>query len=342
MRNTRYFDLNVYDEQVELPGEPDQATKTKNPFLTKSLTPTQIALSQSAPLRRIGLANERWRQVCEENNDALNELFKKMVGGEFAENSGINFQPFKSGKYWQMMDYLDGNFILRSKKPAGIRGEYQDRMIMEGVLGSPIDSELLQIGWDLAINSALLCDVMPNPRNAGSIFLLEHIVEDEGSLFYPSVTNEFQTRVINDAFWQSLFDSYQLRNLKPLERTLTRYSGELDASLAQDNILRWSQFGVLPEIKVRDSLVSGTHGPESFQGLSRRAIENYGQFIGGVCDVYQGDVSDLNPLIRAYIDAVKCTDQDGIKYFKKDERKRLLDMHWVKIAEERGLKGEED
>lgn len=328
MRNTKYFDLNIFDEEIDLPEESLRDLRTKNPFLSKSLTPEQKTLFQSSSLRKISLANEKWKEVCAENNDALNDFFKRMGVEEFIpERAGYNFQPFKGGKFWQMMDYLDGNYLLRSEDPDETRESYQNRMIMNGVFGKKGDAELLQTGWDLAINSALLSDVMPELRNTGSTHLLEHVIEDDNSLFYPSVTNDFQKRVVNEAFWQSLMDFYQV-GPNPLEKTLTTYFKELDPSLAQDNILRWSQFSQLQGIK-EYQLVQGEGGPESFYGLSRRAIENYGLFMDRVSISYKGDTREINSFVQAYIDAVNCKDSDGIEYFQEEERERLLKLYCV-------------
>jgi len=318
MRNTKYFDLNIFDEEIDS-TQPTQ--EIENPFLSQTLTPKQRIISDSPFLRKLSLAREKWKQSCAENNDALNNLFKQLVGGEFdREQVHFEFQPFKSGKFWQMLDYLDGNYILRTKNPEESREEYQNHLIMQGVLGGG-NAELFQIGWDLAINSALLSDIMPESRDTGSTYLFESIIEDENSLFYPSVTNDFQKRIVNETFWQS----HKRSQLGILEKTLTTYFKELDP-VAQDNILRWSK----PDSSLE--LVIGDAGPESFHGLSRRAIENYGAFLHQV-STYDRNQENIVPLIKAYIKAVNCVDEDGIKYFEPEERERLLDLGCVrKIA----------
>jgi hypothetical protein len=326
MRNTKYFDLNIFDEDVELPKEPQRDVTGGNTFLSRSLSTDQRAISQSLNIRKISLAAEKWQQVCQENDSSLNAFFREIVGMEFIND---DFHPFRGGKFWQMMDYLDGNFISRQENPGETRSSYQDRIIMDGFLGGGRGAELLQTGWDLAINSALLSDIMPNQRINGSTYLLEHVIGDNGSLFYPSVTNEFQTRVVNEAFWQSLFDFYQRNNLDALESTLTKYHEELDPTLGQDNVLRLSQFNAHCAPSLDNPLVSGYSGADSFQGLSRRAIENYGSFISKVSALYTGFPGDLDPFIKLYVDAVNCTDSDGIEYFQESERKGLLDKHFV-------------
>jgi len=317
MRNTKYFDLNIFDEEIDLSMRPFPEL---DPFLYRTLTRDQKIVHESTFLRGLGLASEKWKQVCAENNDSLNDMFNQLVGREFNRDKvHFEFQPFKSGKFWQMMDYLDGNFILRDKNPEESRESYQNHLIMEGFLGGSRNGELFQTGWDLAINSALLSDVMPEKRDTGSIYLFEHIIEDPNSLFYPSVTNDFQKRIVNEAFWRS----HKRSKLKVLEKTLTTYFKELDPTLTQDNILRWFKPASSFE------LVIGDAGTESFHGLSRRAVENYGSFLHQA-STYDRNQENLIPLINAYIDAVNCVDEDGIEYFKPEERERLLDLGCVR------------
>lgn len=329
MRNTNYFALNIFDESVNSSG---CLGMTGIHHLDRTLSFEQETILRSRFLRKISLAGEMWNDKCEEYNQELVEFFRQIGAAEFIPgNIHANFQPFKTGKFWQMIDYLDGRYILRQKNPEETRKEYQNKLLAEAIGGK---SHLLQYGWDLAVNSALLCDLMPSPRANGSIYLLENVVEDEDSLFYPTVTNEFQARVVNEAFWQSLFDFSQMKNLPVLERTLTRYFPQLDRSLAPDNILRWSQSGPVVNVEGQP-LVMGSCGPESFLGLSRRAVENLGQFLERVYQKYPGDIKKILPFAKAYVQAVTCRDEDGNDYFSGEERTKLLALPFVLMIPEK-------
>jgi len=327
MRNTQHFDLNIYDEQREVSNDPNEDWEAKNPFFIKSLTSEQKKVLQSPYLQKIGLAKYKWQEVIDKKNDELHESFTKVIGGEF-ETYGSRFQPFKSGKFWQVMGYIDGtNF---SEKHNISREEYQNNIIAEVFSGNRFNPELLQTSWDLAINSALLSDVMPEARNNGSIYLFNNIIEDNNSLFYPSVTNNFQKRIVNETFWQSLLNPPQGDYLGNLETILTKYRGELDPKLADDNILRWSQYrDGLDEINSINPLVIGRAGPESFTGLSKKAIENYGLFIEKVFEKSRPSSIGLTSLVNNYIDAINCVDDDGMEYFELDEKEKLLKLHCV-------------
>ena len=322
MRNTRFFDLNIFDEKIEVSKG---NLSSFNPYFIKSMTLEQKELSKSPFLKRLSLAAQKWNSVCGEYDKELTNLFKGRGKNEFLINGGI----FNQGKYWQMLDYLDGRYILRIKNPDETRERYQNSLMLEECFGTGYD--LLQAGWDLAINSALLCDLMPCQKDTGSIYLLENIVWDKNSLFYPSVTNEFQKRVVNEGFWQSLFDISQRSNINVLERILTQNFAELDVYSAPDNILRCKSFPKVSFLELEDcvNLVSGTSCADSFQGLSPRATENYGKFINQIFLKSDVGKETLFPCGKLYVDAVKCMDEDGIKYFQEQERKKLLELDCV-------------
>ncbi len=323
MRNTRFFDLNIFDEKVQIP---DEDLPSSNPYFIKSMTSEQKELFESPFLKGLSLAAQKWTSLCGKYNEELINLFKERGEKEFSVNDGI----FNQGKYWQMLDYLDGNYLLRIKNSDETRECYQNSLMSEECFGTGYD--LLQGGWDLAINSALLCDLMPCQKDTGSIYLLENIVWDKNSLFYPSVTNEFQKRVVNEGFWQSLSDISQRSNINVLERILTQNFAELDVYSARDNILRCKGFPKVSLLEIGDcaNLVSGTYGVESFQGLSPRAIENYGKFINQIFSRFDFVKETLFPFVKLYVDAVNCMGEEGIEYFQEQERKKLLELGCVR------------
>jgi hypothetical protein len=335
MRNTPYFEINIYDEQIELPTEDIETTQT-NSFFTQSLSQEQKVALDSQTLKKITLATNKWHEVCEANNDSLNKFFDENMGGAFTIGTSIyDFQPFRAGKFWQMLDALDGNFILRLEgkitKDGITRERYQNHLLSAGPLSLSEDEQLLQTGMDLAINSALLSDLMPNKREHGSTYLFQHIIEDPDSLLYPSITNEFQKRIVNETFWQTLVNYPSIENNKALEKILTSHYLELDPSLAQDNIFRWvhSPKTYDPTLD-RVDLVTGSGGGDSFSGLSQRAVTNYGKFIDKVVDTYKGDPMTAMKLVKKYVDAINCIDEDEINYFNKEQREQLLDLPCVR------------
>jgi hypothetical protein len=302
MRNTRYFDLNVYDEQIA----------------------GALGISASSNRART-LALKKWKRVVGENEDALCGLFKGKKLPEFKHP----FHGFSAGKFWQMLDYLDGNLFLHNsdvtdKDPhstgASDRSHYQDRLVMENLFGG--GRELLQVGWDIAINAALLSEKMQAPRNHGAQYLLEHAVWDTGSLMYPSITTEFQRRIINESFWQCLNELRHPGNLAILERILTSSVAELDVKPAGKLLARC----VDAPGKVYEDLVVGYAGAESFHGLSPRAVRNYGLFLREVLRVTPKLGKEMRRYVGMFKKAVKCRDQDGINYFQPAEKAELLKL----------------
>ncbi len=330
MRNTRLFELNIFDEEIN----PTTLSKPQrlNSQLIQSLTLHQKYLMESPFLKKLAKAYEKWKQEVHKNNSAISQMFEYRKEPEFSDK---DFEPFKQGKYWQMLKYLDGPHPIKSKSTN--RETYQNDLLSDLL---PQNHDLLQKGFDLAINSALLCDLMPQISAAGkkgSVYLLEHIVWDKNSLFYPSVTNQFQTRLINEAFWQCLYDLHHQNEYQVLENILTKSFLELNPSYAKDNIMRWNNPERPPKlISTNRELVSGTAGPESFTGLSPRAVQNYGKFLEQVYNSFSyDDRLFLMPFTEMYVKAVNCIDEDSIPYFTEEEQKELLDLSSVEEIKEK-------
>lgn len=302
MRNTRYFTLSVYDKQIA----------------------GALGISANSDKTR-ALALDKWKRVVAENEDALCGVFRGRKLPEFKHA----FSGFSSGKFWQTLDYLDGNVFLHNSdvtdrdprsRGASDRAHYQDSLVMENLLDG--GRELLQVGWDIAINAALLSEKMQAPRNHGAQYLLEHVVWDGNSLMYPAVTTEFQGRVINESFWQCLNELRHPGNLAVLERILTSSFVELDVRPAGELLARCKD---APGNAYED-LVIGDAGAESFHGLSPRAVRNYGLFLREVLRVNPKLGKEMGRYVGMFKKAVKCRDQDGIDYFDSAERAELLKL----------------
>ena len=325
MRNSKWFRLNLFDEEVDVADLGDKPLL--NLQATQSLDISQEYLINSSFFKKLNVAYEKWQQIMNQNNDALLQMFKNRREREFTE---INLDPFRHGKYWQMLEYLDGPHPIQSQETSWSREDYQNDLFMNE------NTNLLQIGWDLAVNSALLCDFMPQKSasgDKGSVHLLEHLVWDIDSMFYPSVTGEFQKRVINESFWQCLCDLNRKNEYKVLDRILTGSFQELDQNYAKDNILRWNGPHRKTPLKLtNNALVVGYSGPESFEGISPRAVENYGKFLNQVSGLFTyQDKPSLLPFMKMYVEAVNCGDWDGNDYFMDEgEKDRLLSFNFIR------------
>ena len=323
MRNTQCFDINIYEDNFSTGGVFD----TINSYLEKLPSPEQQRISESPFLRKISLARNKWQEVSDNFSSQLNEFFSSFseeYGGLDYGNPHFHgkYDAFGGGKYWQMFDYLDGR-IMDVNNLDCTREEYQDRLFMEYILGFERNHKLLQTGFDLAVNSALLCDLMPNPRTRGSIFLLENVLEKEDSFLYSAIDEGFQERVVNDAFWQSLFNVHESNNIQVLEKTLTRYFNNLDSSKAEDNILRWGKMQQAYNLGA-EPLVVGDSGSDSFSGLSKRAVKNYGRFLVEISHHNPFSQEEhLKSLSQEYFNSLYAKDLDGIEYFTSSERNSL-------------------
>ena len=327
MRNEQKFDLNVYDEQIdeEALEVPDLNV---NPFFSRTLSQDQRAIANSPHLHKLSLAAEKYREVANEKSEALNNFFREMGQKEYdARVGGREFSPFKHGKFWQMVEYLDGNQIPQFKDKDETREEYQDRIFNNTPWGTE-ERELLQSGWDLAINSALLCDIMSERREIGATYLLEHVVGDKDSLFYPSVTPDFQTRVVNDSFWQLILANTGDYGREILEDVLTKYARELDPKQARDNILRWSG-SRLSMVEGVSPLAYESGTQECFGGLSKRAIANYGRFLNAAIASPGSRAEEFTMLAKAYNDAVELVDEDDCSYFTEEEQEELHKVPYI-------------
>ena len=319
MPRPRTFDLNIYDEQVTAPNI--SSSFIPEQYIFPDTDGTQRLLMKSEHLRNLSLALQKWKDVCEESSGVLRSFFRTNVGMEFGnKDKRTDFDPFSAGKYWQMVEYLDGRYLLQNKPDSKqARREYQDRLLFD-MLGH---GDLIQTGWDLAINSALMSDLMPNPRAKGSVYLLEKVAEDSESLFYSSITEDFHKRLANEAFWQTIFDD--TRQTGVLEDVLTKQYEKLDPERAENSILRRrSQRRVRPKLLI---------GSESFQGVSPRALENLGSFLDKVNKTYKGNPDDLEDVNRAFVSAVQETDQDGIPYIRDEDKEKLLSYSFTNKLE---------
>ena len=65
MRNTKVFDINIYDEQIEVSG---LSNINFNHYFAESLSLDQQKLLEAPFLVRLSKGYEKWQETCKENN----------------------------------------------------------------------------------------------------------------------------------------------------------------------------------------------------------------------------------------------------------------------------------
>ena len=329
------FKINVYDEDIIINDVEMGLSLPK--YLRDSLTNDQKDLADSRFLRSRAKAAER---VNAERDEVVEEIFKRFEKGSRHGNLFENVRgAFVPEKYWHLLQLLDGQGLEPTyKRLEDATGFAMDRKIYQLLLAEDVffgeeGHEILQKGFDIAVNSALLHDLMPAYNEMGSTSLLTDVILDKESLLYPSVTPHFQRRIINEAFWE-LIGGYKIdsnigggaENRDLLDTILAQHSDSLDPTFANDQLL-------LRKINHphRKEVCPLVYTDKDFSyGLSTRAINNYGEFIDKTLNLVGRN--QLSPFINQYVEAVTSVQDDGIDVIPRETQERMLNYKWAEYA----------
>ncbi len=319
----REFDLNIYDEQ-----ELDVNSFEIPEYIKRTLDKEQKELANSKTISKRYAALDKLKKVAEENIPKIiedieiaDELRRGNEGGEKERYQRLVYeQSLESLKHWQILDVIDGAQLEGNE-----REKHQEYISMF--------PETLQTAFDLYLNSALLSDIVPNARNLGSIDILNKVILDKNSLFYSSITPEFNKRVINEAYWQVLSDVTNFEYSQDiLENILSQQEDKLDESLANDRINILNFYGKSPHHYMQSPDLIKYNWHEEFEaGLSLRAIKAQGRFLDKVVREIKSKPSlsqdKIDPFIQQYIDTINFKNS---KYtLKESQREELSSYNWV-------------
>jgi hypothetical protein len=187
--------------------------------------------------------------------------------------------------------------------------------------------EEVQEAFTLAVNSALLKGYTPGAPGyqRGHSILFDGVASNPQSLFYNSITPEFERRLHNGRFWENLarldssLNGGNAYNL--VEDVLVHHYNDLDMGFLPNGIAIFNRN--LQDAGMRnDFTLAGTNNRfGAVEGLSLRAIMQYERLLTKISAHVPKPISkkDYKTLVKPYIDALELRDEDG--YFFPELRR---------------------
>ncbi|MFH1503629.1 MAG: hypothetical protein ABIE36_03150 [Candidatus Diapherotrites archaeon] len=197
-------------------------------------------------------------------------------------------------KHWRILEFFDGNKEHDNE---------EKRKQIQWNTFKCFHQEEVQDYYNAAVNMAISGDPYP-----GHDVLFERVANDKNSMFYDSITPEFQKRLNNGRFWELLNElspslNYGLAYSK-MEDILINHFNDLDIQSIPKNINE----------KFRGiSYLGGGDWESRGVGLSQRAIRQYANFLENI----DKNLSDLkiskesfSKLVTPYIETLFGEDKD--------------------------------